>query len=430
MLKNYDLFLNEEQNKDSLEWKRIKLACINISNNFHFFADLLYKLRIRESEEVETMATDGVNIYYNPAFSKKFTQPMIEFILMHEILHCAFQHFMRRNNRDHYKWNIATDYAINVMLNQEKAIQFPMENGERVGLLDQKFDKWSADAIYDYLEKNNEWPQTGDGDWNFGECMDTNELSGKDVNDMPGPKKTFNGSAEIRNAVGDTNREKMAEVWESLVRRSFQKNPGDLPGSLKTRLQEMFKPKVNWRAELRKFISDIFNKLSFKMPSRRFVHSGDYMYGTKQTLSDYSNVVIGIDTSASVDDDYLAQFGSEIASLSKAQGIKDLTVIYCDTEVRGVQTFNMYNQFTLKKMEFKGRGGTKFEPVFKWINLNMINRGKKPAFIIYFTDAGCDSPPKSLVSQYLDRILWVISGPDNGKHLNFGTKILLGETRR
>ena len=104
-----------------------------------------------------------------------------------------------------------------------------------------------------------------------------------------------------------------------------------------------------------------------------------------------------------------------------------MIVIWCDSEIPkdGIQYFDTKNKFNLNKLEPKGGGGTSFKPPFEWINDNLIKKGKNPAFVIYFTDAYGDAPRKTEVRKYADRVLWVITGDNDGRHIDFGKKINL-----
>lgn len=64
----------------------------------------------------KTAATDFSNIYFDPRFALMLTNEELRFVLLHECLHVLLLHNNRLNDRNHEKWNEATDYAINDML--------------------------------------------------------------------------------------------------------------------------------------------------------------------------------------------------------------------------------------------------------------------------------------------------------------------------
>jgi predicted metal-dependent peptidase len=68
---------------------------------------------------------------------------------MHELLHVVFLHFARMEGRDHKKWNYATDYAINLLLNNKEVTSTLVLKMPKGGLLDPKYRNMSAEQIYD-----------------------------------------------------------------------------------------------------------------------------------------------------------------------------------------------------------------------------------------------------------------------------------------
>ena len=67
-----------------------------------------------DSPEVPTMAVDDRgNIYVNPDFSGKISVPEFYGVFAHEAMHHANGTFLRRENRNPYIWNLATDAQIN-----------------------------------------------------------------------------------------------------------------------------------------------------------------------------------------------------------------------------------------------------------------------------------------------------------------------------
>src|SRR5882672_742180 len=53
-----------------------------------------------------TMATDGVNLFYDEAFVSRLTDAELRAVIAHETLHCAYRHFARRGTRDPRLWNM------------------------------------------------------------------------------------------------------------------------------------------------------------------------------------------------------------------------------------------------------------------------------------------------------------------------------------
>ena len=84
-------------------------------------------------------------------------------------------------------------------------------------------------------------------------------------------------------------------------------------------------------------------------------------------------------------------------------------------------------QFKIDKLKPKGGGGTSFKPPFKWVQNNILKKGKIPAFMVYFTDAYGDAPNigEYSIKSYANRVLWVITNNDQASNIKFGKRIFI-----
>ena len=106
---------------------------------------------VKDNEHCPTLGTDGQNLYYNTEYTKTLNDEELCAVVLHEVLHCAFMHQWRREERDPWKCNIATDYAINTVVNES----FALPKGAQ---LDTKYYGMSADDIYDSLSDDKSQP--------------------------------------------------------------------------------------------------------------------------------------------------------------------------------------------------------------------------------------------------------------------------------
>ena len=86
---------------------------------YPFFGSVLAKSNFIEEPLISTAATDGTNIFYNPAFLANVNDEEKTFVLSHEICHIAFNHIFRSEGKNPRLWNIATDSVINAFLKQD-----------------------------------------------------------------------------------------------------------------------------------------------------------------------------------------------------------------------------------------------------------------------------------------------------------------------
>ena len=78
--------------KDKITWAKMQLV-----SKAPFFGQLASKLSFKERYNLpyKTMATDGLNIFYDPGFVMKHTSDEIKWVICHEIMHCVLNHFLR-----------------------------------------------------------------------------------------------------------------------------------------------------------------------------------------------------------------------------------------------------------------------------------------------------------------------------------------------
>lgn len=477
------LILNEVLDTEGVNkaaFNKMRRAFTMIITQFKFFAELLFNLRIAEYNGIPTMATDGKSIVYNPQFVNGLTDAETVFVIIHEIMHNANFHFARMGGRLPKLWNHAADYAINIQIDDmQKDVRKPdvIATPKNI-LLDEKYRNMNAEIIYDILFKedpNQAGDDQGDGDGQGGdgdgqegdgEGQDGNgqgkpgqgkpgQGKGKgkgkgkpdpnaDVDYGPGggggtPKGDVHKPGDFEGKgktvmEGNTDLEKtdknnLEDAWKRIRIDASSNARGTGSASLDRWIRKATKPKVNWKAELKKFVAQIFDQKDYAYFNKRFIGRGDYLPGPRDTdKSTYENVVIAIDTSGSIGDDTLAKFGAEMLKLFKTYAIKKCYVIWCDYSIQSVQEFEVAdNTFKLDKLKPRGGGGTSFVPPFKWIQDNILRKGKTPAFMVYFTDAYGDAPAVGSygIRGYANRVLWVVIDNDTAVNLRFGKKIFL-----
>ena len=83
-----------------------------------YLAAATARLGFREVFETwcPTMATDGLNVFINPVFVETLSEDEIIGVMAHEVMHCILGHNDRRQTRDLKMWNVAVDFATNLIL--------------------------------------------------------------------------------------------------------------------------------------------------------------------------------------------------------------------------------------------------------------------------------------------------------------------------
>jgi predicted metal-dependent peptidase len=142
-------------------------------------------------------------------------------------------------------------------------------------------------------------------------------------------------------------------------------------------VEQVLRPKVDWKEVLREFISrHARNDYSWSPPNRRFVHRGLYLPGLRS--EELGDLVVAVDTSGSVGGPMLARFAAEVRGILEAFDA-NLTVLYHDARVQHVQTWQRSDGPLV--LEPRGGGGTDHAPVFEWVERN----GVEPAALVCLT---------------------------------------------
>jgi len=353
--------------ENTVQFDRMAKARTRVILDEPFFATLLLKLHLIEDLTVPTAATDGRVILYNPEYTETLTDRQCVGLLAHELSHCVFKHMLRRGHRTPVRYNIAGDYMINPGL---KDSGFELPPG---ALDDPKYYNLTTEQIYDLLPEDDEKanPIGADG---YPE-------------DFPPTDWVFDDNKAAQ-SIAEKNR--MEEEWELNIQEAIKnaEAAGKIPIGLESLIESIGKPQINWRAALRRFFT-IYSKRDFSWSKvkRRLISQNIYLPSLHS--EDLDNLVIGIDTSGSVSDEELALFSDEINSILMGFNAT-VTVIYCDSEVQAVETFETDELPRTLSDEFPGRGGTTLTPIFEQVEkLNL-----DPSCMVYLTDGGIwDNPP-------------------------------------
>ena len=100
------------QSKTSSQ-KIISASLLRLRMRSPFFATLALFARFIPTQRIATAATDGKDILFNPDYLLSLPTPQQDGLLLHEVLHAALLHVLRRGVRDKEVWNIAADIVVN-----------------------------------------------------------------------------------------------------------------------------------------------------------------------------------------------------------------------------------------------------------------------------------------------------------------------------
>lgn len=349
-----------------------------------FYGALSMRLKIEVTDKYPTAATDGRSVFINEQYFRKLSHRQRKGLFAHEVWHCSNGHIWRRDGRVHKPWNQACDYAINPAI---IAAGMELPDG---ALINPEWVGWSAERIYPLLL--NEQEEGGERGDPMDELVDP-----EDGDEVP------------------TDKEVEAE-WRVVTIQAIKqaKLQGDLPAGVEELLERLTEtPRVSWREATRRWAQERASEdYSWSHLNRRYIPHGMFMPGLHSERM--GPLVVGVDTSGSIDNRTLQMFGSEVDSIVSEVKPSETHVVYCDAEVNHVDVFYPGDPIVFNR---HGGGGTSFVPVFDWVE----QQGLSPAGLIYLTDT---------YGQFPDRTpgyptLWASTIPT--PRLPFGEMVYIGD---
>ena len=399
---------------DKVVREKLVTARVGLLLRASFFGNLATRLKLVNADEwCSTAATDGRHFYYNTRFIEMLKPKEIEFLFGHEVLHCVYDHFGRRGDRDPMLFNIANDYCVNADLKKHRVGEFITSVP---CLYDSKYENKSSEEIYDILYENAEKINISDLiDKLLDDHLDGDD--GEDGGGGSGDEKEGKGrpklSAEERQKIKD-------EIKEAMLAAAQASDAGSIPLGVKRLIQDLTDPKMNWRELLRMQLeSTIKSDYTWMRPSRRGWDMDAVLPGMNRT--DAIDIAIYIDMSGSISEAQGKDFLSEVKGIMESFESYKIHVACFDTEVYNLQQYNSENLDSIEDYELAGGGGTDFDSIFRHLKDEQI----EPKRLVVFTDGypcGSWGDPN-----YCDTV-WIIHG-DRNPNPPFGTFALYEEDK-
>ena len=389
-----------------------------------FFGSLALRLPIRADATRNTLASDGREVRYSPQWVTDTDADLIKTAIARVVLACALKHHTRRGEREHERWQHASQLVTHGML-QDAGFKLPDDA--------EAWDGISVEQAYDRLPEPNEdgngqdntpptagaddggdaaGPQPGadsGNDDDTGEPGDPSDDRDPQDGQNPGdgntddapPSVDPSGTGEVMDAGatghGDAvSGEAPADVtdeeqaWDEAMHQALNlaKAQGAAPGAVEETIQDAHRSTLDWRSLLRRYMTDAGARdYSWSLPNRRFIDSGLYLPSMRS--EGMGTLAVIIDTSGSVDAHALAAFWSEVREVAAEIDPERVIVLQVDA---AVQDERDYAPGELpERIVVKGRRGTDFRPGFA----RLAEQDVHPGVCLYFTDMDCDRYPET-----------------------------------
>ena len=401
----------EKTNSNSeKEWERMGVRVLAaVRQDLYLSMRYLYlaleKMPPMADRRVNWLATDGSHIYYNPLKTVQNWRDdavIVNRAYLHSVLHALFGHMYRRGDCDVERWNVATDIAVEVLIDglTFKAVRklVPDRREQVYRKLTEKTKIFSAERIYEVLEN----PEFETQIPLYAEWFYVDDHLFWD-----------DRSPEDKSPQERQQEDQERDMWKEMREKTqtemetYSRTIGMERTRLYQELSRENRERMDYREFLRRFAA-LREEMRLDLDSFDY---GYYQYGMKlygnmplieeleykeeQSLQEFAIVV---DTSGSCSKEVVSRFLQETVSvLEDAVGLHGpegksrlrCHIIQCDDQIQDVVTVNSPEELGqyLDSMQIKGRGGTDFRPAFDlaseqkrsgvWKNL----RG-----LLYFTD--------------------------------------------
>ena len=339
-------------------------------------------------DEKFTAYTDGFNKRYSREFISKLSDEELRGIVMHENLHVALKHMQRFTNEfkaNPHLTNVSADYVVNDIINNftDKNICKLPEGA----LYDTKFHNWSVREVYEHLKKESK--KNDDGSTNVESGID--KLKPLDEHDFENAKQMT--PEQIADQAGKIDR----------ALREGGILAGRMGAKIPRQISDLLEPKVNWREVLRDFVTSASRgseEYTWRRFNKRLMANDIYMPSLENET--VGELIIAIDTSGSIGGAELTEFASELASICESVSPARVRVLWWDTEVHAMQTFDDGYNNIASLLKPEGGGGTMVSCVAEYINEHKL----KAEGVIVFTDGYLESDIKWDIST---PTLWLIT---------------------
>lgn len=362
-----------------------------LESDDNFFASVFIQLRRKISFKLNTALAAvpyGQNfiLYINPEYFLGCSILEMQALIKHEVYHIISGHHLRAKALKKLYSSLAVDLAMDITINQY-IMNLPAwsETLEKVSLsynvylkeeqILEEYAKVLHGAI-NKLIKNKSTNETVDIN-NFVDISSEHSLWDEALENIDN-----NQIQEIiKKIVDNTSKLKLPKSVEELLTKLY------------------YKPEVSWAQYLKKIIGNVPYGTK-KTITRKDRRQPDRLELRGKLTDHTADIIVAIDISGSVTDEEIKIIMSEIFGLVKMYHSK-ITIIECDNEIRRVYIVKNPREIR-KKIDTKG--GTKFNPVFKYLNDHNLNN----SILIYFTDGLGEEELVTKVKQ--KQVLWVLTG--------------------
>lgn len=378
--------------------------------SMRFLDVALSRFFFRPEMNITGMGTDGFGIYFYPdalIYLYKKDRIYINRACLHMMFHCLFGHLMIPKTADSVLWNLASDIAVESILDGlavRTVRKYVSPYRKKVyQSLREKMKVLTVAGIYRVLEEKeagreeDTWIGGADFEKLRGEFfVDDHQLWNQEIP----PQKMMERQKEWKE-----ENEKLQTKLET-----FAKEASEDAEALAEQVRVENRTRYDYKKFLRKF-SVLKEEIQVDPDTFDYIfyHYGMEMFGnvpliepqeTKE-VHKVEDFVIAVDTSMSCKEELIRKFLEQTYSvLSESESFSRkicVHIIQCDDKVQSDVVIHNQEEMEryMEQFEIHGFGGTDFRPVFGYVNELIAKKAfHRLRGLIYFTDGYGTFPAK------------------------------------
>ncbi|MGK0466652.1 vWA domain-containing protein [Clostridium sp.] len=327
-------------------------------------------------------------IYFNPYMFLNLTGDQMKSTIKHEIYHILSFHLNRASSLKANYSNLAINMAMDIVVNQY--LDYLPPYATTLDSINFKYSlklkpymamEYYVDEIQAALNLLSEEDES--------EKDESKVMNIEKEYDVSSTHDLWEQSTEVDDATLKDFTEKLVQVSEK----------GSVPLYLQGIIKALKgnKSQIPWNIYLKKLLGTLEGDRK-KTVSRRSRRQPNRLDLRGELRGHIARITLAIDISGSISDEEFYGAIKEVFNIVKTYK-HEITLIECDTEIR--QLYKVKSPSNIRERSITG-GGTKFTPVFSYVNNTDTN------ILIYFTDGKGEETLGVMPKGY--KVLWVISG--------------------
>lgn len=410
---------NLKSEKEQLAEEILLYCKQKIHKRYTFFSQPLYVLKIQCDVELDSIATDGYYLFYNPDYiikSFKKDRQTIYLAIIHVLLHCLLRHFAQKKFTNYPLYDATTDVVVYFMLYDLsfiplKSLNYVLNAIPELNGFYEEHQVINSNTLYNtalnepalanaLIKHHHLFMLDNHIYWTFKNKNILSSYSGND-NLERNKKIWYSLQKELHTLLMH------AEIYEENGFNTMRKKHHFL--SLLS-VEEKTKSTFSYQEYLKRLASlEEFCQIDYDSFDPLWYTTGLNLYEDipiieyNEYKEDYllSEFVLAIDTSGSCSGEIMSNFLSQTKKIFDDMKIANrqinVTIIQCDDTIVHETVVKNYEDVLAYTTNYKahGFGGTRFEPVFDRIT-ELQDDGQLLHLkgLIYLSD-GCGSFPES-----------------------------------